>query len=356
MAARKKSGVLTPEAIRDAINQDFPGAIRLASEEYFKIKWVPTGVLAFDRLTGGGIPLGRYTEIYGQESTLKSVMASIAVAKFQQEFPERRCMWINSEQSFDKDWVARWGVDLDNLDVVSPDTGEQSTRILEMGMLSRGYSLFVVDSIAALAPQREIEYEAEDTAKAMGASGRMTSQMMRRLTRLNQNDSAVLLINQTRDRLGVMFGDPSAPTGGRAIPFYAGLRIEARKGETINKEYKIMVVGGKESKRKVAESRVVTFRVIKDKVGPHEGKVQQVLWDPINGRFDVSESLLLLGIQDGYVKRSGTSVRFSFGSKKKKVEHSVSGWGAAKTYLTQNPKAADKLERLIAKNTISSGR
>lgn len=350
MAAKKKIA-MTPKEVMDKINQDYPGSLRLASDDYFQIRWVPTGILSFDRMTGGGIPLGRYTEIYGIESALKSLLATIAASKFQQEFPSKRVMWIDAEGSFDKKWVSRWGVDMDRLDVITPDTGEQATAILEIGMLSRGYCLFVVDSIAAMTPQREVEYDAEDTAKAMGAAGRMTSQMMRRLTRLNHNDSAFLLINQVRDQLGVMFGDTVKPTGGRAIPFYAGLRIQNTGGETVKKDVERYKVGGGKGKVKKLEARVISMRVRKDKVGPNEDSTGQILWYPNKGRIDEEESILLLGIADGLVTRTGPTVKIKFGTKKKGVDQSFNGWDNAKEWLRKNPKVAKRLSDRIAKKT-----
>ena len=349
--AKKKATAMTPKEVMDSINKEYPGALRLASDDYFQIRWVPTGVLAFDRMTGGGIPLGRYTEIFGVESALKSLLATIAASRFQQEFPDKRVMWIDAEGSFDKKWVARWGVDMDRLDVITPDTGEQATAILEIAMLSRGYCLFIVDSIAAMTPQREVEYDAEDTTKAMGAAGRMTSQMMRRLTRLNHNDCAFILINQVRDSLGVMFGDPAKPTGGRAIPFYAGLRIQNTGGETLKKDVERYKVGGGKGKQRKTEARVISMRVRKDKVGSNEDNTGSILWYPNEGRIDEEESLLLLGIADDIVIRSGPSVRIKFGAGEKKVDQSFKGWANAKEWLRKNPKIARRMALKISKKT-----
>lgn len=354
----KKRAVESATSIQEVmkkINEDYPGALRLASDPYFTIRRVPTGILAFDRLTGGGIPIGRYTEIYGHYSTLKSYISSVIVGAFQKEFPDKRVMWVDAEGSFDSQWIERAGVDLDRLDVIAkPRTGETMTEIIEIAMLSRGYCLFVVDSIASLVPQRETEYEASDTSKAVGAAGRMTSSMMRRLTRLNQNDCAFVLINQVRDAIGVMFGDPSKPTGGRAIPFYAGKRIEFRRGETIKKDVVKTGTGGKQQKRSETVARIINMRVEKDKTSANENATGIIMWKPKEGEIDEEESILILGMEDGIVKRASASVTFFPGSKK---AVNVSGWDNAKKMLLKDKKLRRKLVRAIQEKTLemSSG-
>lgn len=352
---RAADSSLSIQEVMNRINESYPGALRLASDPYFEIKRVPTGILAFDRLTGGGIPIGRYTEIYGHYSVLKSYISSCIVAAFQKEFPDKRVMWVDSEGSFDSSWTERIGVELDRLDVIAkPKTGETMTEIIEIAMLSRGYCLFVVDSIAALIPQRETEYEASDDSKAVGAAGRMTSRMMRRLTRLNQNDCAFILINQVRDAIGVMFGDPSKPTGGRAIPFYAGKRIEFRRGETIKKDIVQNGPGGKQQKRTEVVARIINMRVEKDKTSANESSTGILMWRPKDGQIDEEESLLILGMDDGLVKRAAASITIFPGSKKNEVK--ISGWDNAKKELQKNKKLRRMLHRRIQENTENMNR
>ncbi len=263
-------------------------------------------------------------------------------------------MWIDAEGSFDSEWMERFGVDLDRLDVISrPSTGEAMTEIIEIAMMSRGYCLFVVDSIAALIPQRETEYDASEGDKAVGASGRMNSAMMRRLTRLNQNDTAIILINQVRDAIGVVFGDPSQPTGGRAIPFYDGQRIEFRRGENVSVERTRTGVGGKQQKRKTIVSRVVNMTMRKDKTAPRENATTLVLWQPSVGRIDEEESILILGMEDGIVKRDASSITFFPDSKKyRKV---IRGWSAAKDHLRRDSKLRRRLRRRIVTRSEELG-
>lgn len=346
MPKKKRRKITTVAQVMEKINAEFPGALKLASDEYFEIYRIPTGILAFDRLTGGGIAVGRYTEIFGQESTLKSFVAGCAVCQFMEAFPDKRVMWIDAEGSFDGKWMARFGIDLERLDVItSPDSGEATTEILEIAMKSRGYCLFVVDSIAALMPQRETEYEATEGEKAMGSAGKMTSAMMRRLTRLNQNDSAFILINQVRDSLGVTFGDPSKPTGGRAIPYYDGQRIEFRRGENIRADVKRTGTRGKQQNRTEIVSRVINMNMKKDKTAPREGVTAMVLWHMKEGVIDEEESLLIIGMEDGLVQRAAASITIFPDSKKHRIK--VRGWDAAKDLLRTKKKLRKRLRRRI---------
>lgn len=306
---------------------------------------VPTGIIAFDVLLGGGIAKGRFTEFYGTYSSLKSFMGAAAVASFQQEFPELRCCWIDSEGSYTEKWMQHFGIDTEMLDVVYPPTGETATAIVEAQLKSKGYSLYVIDSITALMPTRETEYVPEEGDKAMGAAGKMTSAMMRRLQRLIKNDATVILINQVRDNIGVMFGDASKPTGGRAIPFYAGQRVEFKRGENLSVESSSLTVGGKPSKRKKVESRVVNLRVEKDKTGGQEGAMASLLWWPKKGEIDEEESLLILGIETGCIGRAGASVTFFPDSSKNK--QNVRGWDAAKELIGSDISLRGKLRKRI---------
>lgn len=345
----------TPAALVKKINKDFPGALKLASDEYFSIVRIPTGIVAFDRLTGGGIARGRITEIFGEFSALKSLIAGYSVASYQKEYDDQRVLWVDSEGSFDGEWMERLGIDLDALDVIArPESGEAMTEVIEVAMSSGGYSLIVVDSIAALMPKRESEYEATDGEKAMGAAGKMNSAMMRRLTRLNANDIAIILINQMRESFGVMFGDSSKPTGGRAIPYYAGQRIEFRRGENIRTAIKSTGVGGKQQDRKRITSRVINMNMKKDKTAPRENATGMMLWKPEEGIIDEEESLLILGMEDGIVKRAASAITIFPDSKKYKTE--VRGWDAAKRVLQKNNKLKKRLRKRIDERSVELGK
>lgn len=343
-----------PKEVLRKINKDYPGALRLGSDEYFQITRIPTGIVAFDRLTGGGLAVGRFTEIYGDYSALKSTIAAVCAGKFQEEDSDSRVLWTDSEGSFDGEWMERFGVDLERLDVLPrPESGEAMTEIIEIAMSSGAYNLIVIDSIAALMPQRETEYDATDGNKAMGSAGKMNSAMMRRLTRLNENNIGIILINQMRESLGITFGNPAKPTGGRAIPYYAGQRIELRRGENLKKKIKRTGTGGKQQERTQMVARVINMSIIKDKTAPREGSTGLMLWVPELGIIDEEESLLIIGMEDGLVNRAASAITIFPNSKKRKVN--LRGWDAAKKYLVDHPKVSGRLRRLIDKHSVELG-
>jgi recombination protein RecA len=346
----KVAGTIT-QVIHD-LNVKYPGAIRLGTDESLKIQRIPTGVIAVDVLLGGGIACERYTEIYGQYSVLKSVLCLIAAAQFLEHFEDRKIALVDAEGSFDSHWAQKFGVDLDRMDVIRPNTGEWLTGILDKIIPTEEYSLIIIDSVAALTPQRELEYEAEEVEKAMGASGRMTSSMMRRITRLlSKHHTTIIIVNQMRDSLGgFTFGDPSKPTGGRAIPYYAGQRIECRRGEQVTKEVTITGPGGKQLKRKRVVGRVINLRMEKDKTGSRESTTAALLWHNDTGQIDEEESLLILGMEHRFVSRAAASITLFPNSSKNR--HGVNGWDNAKVFLRENPKVARRLRRLILEREL----
>lgn len=352
---RKKRDLSSPDDLVKFLNDKFGSeVIRRGSDSELIIERCPTGILSFDRLLGGGIPERRYSEIYGEWSVLKSLLATYGAAGFQNKYPDKRILWIDSEQSFDPQWVERAGLDVDGVDVVNPEYGEQATEVMVGAARSDGYSLVVVDSIAALIPLRELEYDPREGDKAVGAIGRLTSSMMRRLTPFLKNGITVIIINQMRDTIGGgMFAETSKPTGGRAIAFYAGVRVELRRGENKRDTEQVQIAGGSKGKRSILKSRVVNMRVIKDKCGPREGSIQSLLWHQRQGVIDVEDALLTLGIEDGIVTRNAASVTLFPNSKKYK--HSVRGWDAAKEYLEEHEKVAQRLERRISKRSLELG-
>ncbi len=329
--------------------------VRKASDAYYQLRRVPTGCLAFDRLIGGGLPLGRYTEVYGQQSVLKTTIAARAVSAFQKAFLDTEILWIDSEGSYDPAWMGLHGVDNDRVSIIKTDTGEDTIEVVDVAMQSRAFSLFVIDSISALTPTRELEYDPQDDSKAMGAAGKMTSQMMRRWTRhLDNEHNAMYIINQQRDKIGVSFGDPSVTTGGRAIPYYAGVRVELRNGEKQREDVVRTAPGsGKGTKRRIVVSRTINMRVEKDKCGPRENATQALLLDTRDVPFiDEEDSILTIGIEDGLVERNGAKVTLFPGSSR---EHSVQGWDNAKRYLVEHDKIRSRLRRRIVKKSVGLG-
>ena len=347
MAVKNKPQTITE--VMNAINEKIPGAMRLASDDSLRVRKIPTGILPFDKITGGGIALGRWYEIYGQESVLKSVLSTAAASAFQNEFTDKHILWVDAEGSFDPDWVKTFDIDMSRINVLShPQNGEQVVSSVETALESGLYSLVVVDSITALIPKRETEYDPEDAEKAVGAAGRLTSAMGRRLTRFMKDKYTIIIINQLRDNIGgLTFGDPAKPTGGRAIRYYAGQRIELRRGETIKQKQIVIGASGKEQTRNIMSARVINMRIEKDKIGSCEGRQSSLLWYPREGRIDEEEYLLTLGMEYGFVKRSSSSVTVL--PDDNKYGFSVRGWDNAKSMLIENALSKRKLKRLISR-------
>lgn len=284
------------ELVKD-LNKHFgKDVLGYASDERYRITRISTGSLTLDKVTGGGIAKGRFTELFGPYSALKTYTAlrTIAIAQKQGE----RTLYCDAERSFDPAWAERLGVDIGKLRIYVPDFGEELIDVVEAVLRSGEYGLVVVDSIAALIPKSEIEESA--SKEQMGLMGRLTSKMMRRLNAANSSATAVILVNQLREKIGVMWGKPETTTGGRAIPFYAGQRLEFRPGERIKKN-----VDGKD----VAVGRMVSITVEKDKTGPNVGRVGQVAFINREG-IDTVEELITLGEAEGLVTRSGQTYNY----------------------------------------------
>jgi len=194
---------------------------------------IPTGALTLDLALGiGGIPCGRITEIYGPESSGKTTLALSIISEAQKM--GKICAFIDAEHALDPIYAQKLGIDVKNLYVSQPDTGEQGLEILESLVRSGAVDLVVVDSVAALVPKAEIDGNMGDAV--MGMQARLMSQALRKLTALiNKSNTAVVFINQIRMKIGVMFGNPETTTGGMALKFYSSVRIEVRKGETLKK-------------------------------------------------------------------------------------------------------------------------
>lgn len=257
-----------------------------ASDEKYAIKRISTGSLTLDLMLGGGIARNRFTEFYGNYSTLKTYTSLRTIAQAQKQ--GLGTMFVDAEHSFDPAWAEKLGVDLSELIVITPEYGEQCIDAVEAALRSEEFGVIVVDSIAALIPKPELEQSAEK--EQMGVQAKMNSKMMRRLTAAN-SDTAVILINQVREKVGIVWGKPETTSGGRAIPFYAGQRVEFRRGEKIKKDTKVI-------------GYVVTLRVEKDKTGPNAERVGQVSYT-IGQGIDAGEELLTLGELAGSVRKSG---------------------------------------------------
>jgi recombination protein RecA len=303
------------------------GAImRLGEAAHAQVEAIPTGSIALDLAIGvGGIPRGRITEIYGPESSGKTTLCLHIIANAQRA--GGYAAFIDAEHSLDPVYAARCGVDTANLLISQPDTGEQALEILDALVRSGAVDVAVVDSVAALTPRAEIEGEMGDSH--VGLQARLMSQAMRKLTSaINNSNAAIVFTNQLREKVGVMFGNPETTSGGRALKFYASVRLDIRSTDTIKIGQEVV-------------GRRTRVRVVKNKVAP-PFKVAE---------FDIMYSegisregdLLDLGLEMGLVKKSGAwftvgDIRLGQGREN------------AKEFLRQNTDVAQALEEQIRGN------
>jgi recombination protein RecA len=244
----KKELELAIQSIRKSYGKT--SILPLGSDEREEIESISTGIAAIDEITGiGGIPKGRVTEIYGPESGGKTTLTLHIIAQCQKEGGQ--AAFIDAEHALDPAYARTLGVDIDNLLVSQPDNGEQALEIVEMLIKSGAVDIIVVDSVAALVPRAELEGEMGDAQ--MGLQARLMSQAMRKLTGITMRTKTCLIfINQVRDKIGVMFGNPETTTGGRALKFYSSLRIDVRKSTAIKKSDEVV---GYKTKVKIVKNK-----------------------------------------------------------------------------------------------------
>ncbi|MBU3718326.1 MAG: recombinase RecA [Actinobacteria bacterium] len=290
------------------------GSIMRMGEQTFKgIQTVSTGALALDVALGvGGLPRGRVVEIYGPESSGKSTLAMHVVAEAQRNGGV--CAYIDAEHAMDPVYARSIGVDIDQLLISQPDTGEQALEIADMLVRSGALDVVVIDSVAALTPKAEIEGEMGDTH--VGLQARLMSQALRKLTaNLNKTNTIAIFINQLREKIGVMFGSPETTPGGRALKFYSSVRLDIRRIESIKDGAE--VVGNR--------TRV---KVVKNKVAP---PFRQAEFDIMYGKGISREGTLLdMAVDLGIVKKSGAWFTYD-------GEQMGQGRENAKSFLTENP-------------------
>jgi len=287
---------------------------------------IPTGSISIDYALGvGGVPRGRVIEIFGPESSGKTTLALQVIAQSQKL--GGMAAFVDAEHALDAAYAKKLGVDLDNLLVSQPDNGEQALEIVEVLIRSGGVDVVVVDSVAALVPRAEIEGEMGDAQ--MGLQARLMSQALRKLTGVvSKSKTCLIFINQLREKIGVMFGNPETTTGGRALKFYASVRIDIRRIASIKDGD--VVVGGR--------TRV---KVVKNKVAPpfREAEFDVMYGEGISREGD----LLDLAVDKRIVEKSGTW--FAYGG-----ERLGQGRENAKTFLRENPETFKKIEERVRKD------
>lgn len=313
------------QAAMDKIEKSFgKGSImKMGDNHVQEVEVIPTGSIALNAVLGvGGYPKGRIIEIYGPESSGKTTLAIHAIAEAQKA--GGIAAFIDAEHAFDRFYAAKLGVDIDNLWISQPDNGEQALEIAEQLIRSSAIDIIVIDSVAALTPKAEIEGDMGDNR--VGLQARLMSQALRKLTSaISKTNTTCIFINQLREKIGVMFGNPETTTGGNALKFYASVRLDIRKGQPIKDGED--VIGN--------QTRV---KVVKNKVAPPFRKAE---FDIMFGEgISRSGEIIDLGAELGIIKKSGSW--YSYNDTKL-----GQGRDAAKQCIQDNPELAEELEGLI---------
>ncbi len=311
-------------ALSDLTKRFGDGAIvRLGDAVHLQVEAIPTGSLAVDIALGvGGIPRGRVTEIYGPESSGKTTLCLHTIAEAQKR--GGICAFIDLEHALDPSYAARIGVDVDNLYVSQPDMAEQALEIAEALVRSGALDVIVLDSVAALVPRAELEGEMGDSH--VGLQARLMSQALRKLSgAIKQSNTCMIFTNQLREKVGVMFGNPETTTGGRALKFYASVRLDIRRIQSIK-------AGGE------TVGNRTRVRVTKNKVAPpfREAEFDIMYNEGISKVGDILDIATELGVID----KRGAFFRYQ-------EEALGQGRENAKQYLRENPRLAMKLENII---------
>ena len=300
--------------------------MRFGDKADLNVDYIPTGSLALDVALGiGGLPKGRIVEIYGPESSGKTTLALHVVAEAQKRGGE--VAFVDAEHALDPTYARALGVKVEEMLISQPDTGEQALEITEALVRSGAIDVIVVDSVAALVPRAEIEGEMGDSY--VGLQARLMSQALRKLTgAVSKTNCIVIFINQLREKVGVMYGNPEVTTGGRALKFYSSVRIDVRRIEALKNGSE--VIGNR-----------TRAKVVKNKVAP---PFREAEFDIMYGQGIAHEGELIdLGVKLDLVQKSGSW--FAMGETR-----IGQGRDAAKKYLRENPEVAEKLEADIRKN------
>ena len=313
------------QAAMAKIEKDFgKGSImKMGEEKIENVEVIPTGSIGLDAALGvGGYPKGRIIEIYGPESSGKTTLAIHAIAEAQKA--GGIAAFIDAEHAFDRFYAENLGVDIDNLLISQPDNGEQALEIADQLIRSSAVDILVVDSVAALTPKKEIEGDMGDSA--VGLHARLMSQALRKLTgTIAKTNTTCIFINQLREKIGVMFGNPETTTGGNALKFYASVRIDVRKSSPIKDGDNVL-------------GNLTRAKVVKNKVAPPFRKAEfEIIFG--EGISKVGE-IVDLATEYNIIKKSGSW--FSYGDAKL-----AQGRDAVKALLKDNPELCEELEAKI---------
>ena len=325
MAAAQEGKLKALQAAMAKIEKDFgKGSImKLGDEKIENVEVIPTGSIALNAALGvGGYPKGRIIEIYGPESSGKTTLAIHAIAECQKA--GGIAAFIDAEHAFDRFYAEKLGVDIDNLWISQPDNGEQALEIADQLIRSSAIDILVVDSVAALTPKKEIEGDMGDNK--VGLQARLMSQALRKLTStISKTNTTCIFINQLREKIGVMFGNPETTTGGNALKFYASVRLDIRRVTAITDGDQVI-------------GNMTRVKVVKNKVAPPFRKAEfEIMFG--EGISKVGE-ILDLGVEYGIIQKSGSW--FSYNGSRL-----AQGRDASKALLRDNPELCDELEAQI---------
>ncbi len=306
--------------------------MRLGESKHMDIATTPTGSISLDLALGGGIPKGRIVEIYGPESSGKTTLTLHIISEIQKAGGQ--AAFIDAEHALDPAYAKRIGVDIDNLLLSQPDTGEQALEITETLIRSNAVDIIVIDSVAALVPRAEIEGDMGDPQ--MGLQARLMSQALRKLTAaISKSHCTVIFLNQLRMKIGVMFGNPETTTGGQALKFYASVRMEIRR------------IGGIEdstAEEKTSVGNRVRVKVVKNKVAPPFKTAEfDILF---NEGISKEGDILDLAAKYEFVRKSGAF--YSYGEVKM-----GQGRENSKAFLKENKKITAELDKMIREKVVS---
>lgn len=317
------------EAAISVIEKQFgSGSImKMGESKHLDVSSISTGSISLDLALGiGGVPRGRIIEIYGPEASGKTSLSLSIVAQAQKK--GGLCAFVDAEHAFDPDYARKIGVDVDNLLISQPDTGEQALEITETLIRSNALDVVVVDSVAALVPRAEIEGEMGDSM--MGVHARLMSQALRKITgAVSKSKAAVIFINQLRMKIGVMFGNPETTTGGMALKFYSSVRLDVRRIEQLKRGDEI--IGNR-----------VRVKVVKNKVAPpfRAAEFEMMYGEGVN----LAGEAIDMGVKYGIINKSGSWLTLadpeSLGAESDKIGQ---GRDSARAFLDKNPKILNKI-------------